>query len=176
MANPRTIARLEGLIKRRAAYCLQFELQDPRAGFITILRVELSKDLSVGKIYFSVLGDEQERSRVQHMLEHAAGFIQRQVGRVLHLRRVPHLRWIYDDTIAEAARLGDLIQEARARDRVINPDLDDSLPVVLEPPSAEELWSRYEEDQAGATGPDLAGEPMDDGTDEPDQPVDAGKG
>ena len=51
MANPRTIARLEAQIRRRAAYCLQFEVADPRATFITITRVELSSDLLNGKTF-----------------------------------------------------------------------------------------------------------------------------
>lgn len=119
MANPRTIARLEAQIRRRAAYCLQFEVADPRASFITITRVELSKDLLNGKIFYSVLGDESERTRVAHMLEGAAGFIQRQVARVLETRSVPHLRWVYDDSLAEASRLDQLIREARERDQEI---------------------------------------------------------
>jgi ribosome-binding factor A len=120
MANPRTIARLESRILQRAAYCLQFEIRDPRAAFITVTRVELSSDLRHGKVFWSVLGDESERSRAEHMLEHAAGFIQRQVARVLETRHVPHLRWVYDESIAEAARMDQLIRDARERDRAIH--------------------------------------------------------
>lgn len=121
MANPRTIARLEARIHERAAWCLQFEIKDPRAGFITIQRVELASDLSSGKIHYSVLGDEGDRSKAAHMLEGAAGFIQRQVARVLDMRRVPRLVWVYDDSIEKAAELDLLIRRARERDREINP-------------------------------------------------------
>jgi ribosome-binding factor A len=119
MANPRTIARLEARILERAAYCLEFELADPRASFITITRVELSKDLSYGKIFYSVLGDEGEKSKAAHMLDSAAGFIQRQVARVLEVRRMPHLRWIYDDSLEKAADLDQAIKDALERDRKI---------------------------------------------------------
>ncbi len=149
MATPKTIARLEGLIHRRAAYCLQFELNDPRSGFVTILRTELSKDLSIAKIFYSVLGDEADRTRAQHMLEHAGGFIQRQVGRVLQLRRVPHLRFIYDDSIAEAARLEDLIRLARARDREINPTLAETDPLAPPAlPDEEQIWNLHAAEDA----------------------------
>jgi ribosome-binding factor A len=151
LANPKTIARLEGLIHRRAAYCLQFELNDPRSGFVTVLRAELSKDLSVAKIFYSVLGDEADRARAARMLEHAGGFIQRQVGRVLHLRRVPHMKWIYDDSIVEAARLDELIQRARERDRTINPALTEGDAAVQpELPPEEEIWSRHAAEDADA--------------------------
>ncbi len=122
MASDRTRARLEARIHRRAAHCLQFEVSDPRGSFITITRVELSRDLSSGKVFYSVLGEEGDRSKVEHMLENAAGFIQRQVGTILDTRVVPRLKWVYDESIAEAARLDSLIREARERDRKIRGD------------------------------------------------------
>jgi ribosome-binding factor A len=121
MANPRTIARLQARIHERAAHCLQFELNDPRASFITITKVKLSPDVTSGKIYYSVLGDDGDKSRAEHMLKSAAGFIQRQVSRVLQVRRMPHLRWVYDETLENAQHIDQLIREARARDRAINP-------------------------------------------------------
>lgn len=127
MASPKTIARLQAQIQRRAAYCLQFEVADPRASFITITRVELSKDLSSAKVFYSVLGDEGDKSRAAHMLAHAGGFVQRQVARVLKTRIVPRLRWVYDDSLVEAARLDRLIRDARERDREINPGADTDL-------------------------------------------------
>ncbi len=119
MANPRTIARLEAQILRRAAHCIQFELADPRAGFITLTRVELSNDLTSARIYYSVLGDEGERTKAESLFEQAGGFIQRQVARVLHTRTVPHLKWIFDETIVRAAEMDLLIRRARERDEAI---------------------------------------------------------
>jgi ribosome-binding factor A len=121
MANPRTIARLQARIQERAAYCLQFEISDPRASFITVTRVELSPDVTSGKIYYSVLGAEGEKSKAEHMLKSAAGFIQRQIARVLDVRRMPHLRWVYDGSLETASNMDRLIREARARDQAINP-------------------------------------------------------
>jgi ribosome-binding factor A len=119
MANPRTIERLQARILERAANALEFELKDPRGGFITVTQVQLAKDLSSGKIFYSVLGSEADRRKVAHMLESAAGFLQRTIGRGLQLRRIPHLMWVYDESIAEAARLEDVIGKALERDRLI---------------------------------------------------------
>ena len=119
MANPRTIARLEARIQERAAHCLEFELRDPRAGQITITRVKLSSDLSSGKIFYTVLGDDADRSKAAHMLDSAAGFIQRKVARVLEMRRVPHLTWAYDASLEEAMRVDDAIRAALERDQQI---------------------------------------------------------
>ncbi len=137
MANPRTIARLSARIHERAAHCLQFEINDPRASFITITRVELTPDVTAGKIFYSVLGSEADKNKAQHMLDGAAGFIQRQVARVLDLRRMPHLKWVYDDSVQRASDLDALIREARARDREINPGADVS-EQVAGPPNDDE--------------------------------------
>ncbi|HVS10175.1 MAG TPA: 30S ribosome-binding factor RbfA [Planctomycetota bacterium] len=119
MANPRTKARIEARIHERAAHLLEFEIADPRSTFITITRVELASDLSAGKIFYSVLGGPGERSKAAHMLESAAGWLQRQIGRSLDLRRVPHLTWHYDEGIERAARVDAAIRQALERDRAI---------------------------------------------------------
>ena len=118
--NPRTIARLEARIRERAAYCVEFELSDPRSALVTVTRVELANDASTGRIYYSVYGTESEKSKVAHMLVSAAGFIQRKVARVLKLRRTPHLTWYYDDSIEKAAEVDSAIRKALERDLEIH--------------------------------------------------------
>jgi ribosome-binding factor A len=136
MANPRTIARLEARILERAAHALEHEISDPRTGFVTLTRCKLAKDLSSARIYYSVLGDDAERANTARMLESAAGYLQRLIGRTLDLRRVPHILWTFDESIAEMVRMDDAIARALERDRRIAtegsdplPDQDDVLPL-----------------------------------------------
>jgi ribosome-binding factor A len=136
MVNPRTLHRIESRIKERAAYCLQFELKDPRGCFVTITRVELDPEMKAGKIFWSCLGDHADRNKAEKMLTDAAGYIQRQVARVLEMRNMPHLTWAYDDSIEKAAALSSLISQARARDDEIRPEDEDELT-----PADEELES-----------------------------------
>lgn len=119
MANPKTIGRLQAQIQRRVAYCLQFELADPRASFVTVTKVELSSDLARAKIFYSVLGGDADRSKTSHMLEGASGFVRRQLGRVLETRTIPALTWMYDPSAEEAANMTKLIADARRRDEEI---------------------------------------------------------
>ena len=119
MANPRTIARIASRIQQRVAYCLQFEVNDPRAAFVTLTKVEVSQDLRTAKIYWSTLGGPGERSRTEHMLDHASGFIRRQLGRVLETRLIPELQWIYDGSIERSMEVDQLIRDAMARDEAI---------------------------------------------------------
>jgi len=143
VTNPRTKARIEARIQERIAHCVQFELNDPRATFITITRVEVSDDLSSAKVFYSVYGTEGDKSRTAHMLEDASGFVRKQVARVLKTRRVPALRWIYDDSIEYSARMKSTIQEALERDRAINPNAHAELPRPEAPPAEDEVDREY---------------------------------
>jgi ribosome-binding factor A len=159
MANPRTVARVAARIQERAAYCLQFELRDPRASFVTITRVELSPDLKHARIHYSTLETGGARSRVQHMLEDATGFIRSRLGRVLETREIPTLRWIFDESLERAAEIDRLIREARARDAAIRGEAP--------PEEGEELAAAEE----GSPSPDSSDEewPDDDWSAEEDQ-------
>ena len=119
MASERTIQRIQAQIQRRIAHCLQFELSDPRASFVTIVRVELNSDMTTAKVLYSVLGDDADKSKAAQMLEHAKGFIRRQVAGILRTKSVPEIRWVFDDSIGEARRMEELIEEARERDEEV---------------------------------------------------------
>lgn len=164
MANPKTIAKLEAAIRRRIAYCLQFEVSDPRSGFVTITGVELSTDLSVAKVRWSVLDAERERARSEHMLESARGFVQRQMGRVINLRRLPRIQWVYDDSMAEAARLDQLIKDAQAKDARIRGDRPAGGDAATDPGAASESpasqgTASAPTEPAGAEGPSPTPDP-----------------
>ena len=122
MSNPRTKARIEARIRERVAYCVEFELNDPRSAFITITKVEVTSDLGRARIFFSVYGSSGDKNRVQHMLQDATGFVRRQVGRVLRLRRIPRLDWVYDDTLEFQEEMEKKISAALEHDRLVNPD------------------------------------------------------
>lgn len=160
MANPRTIAKLEARIHERAAHALEFEVRDPRNVLVTITKVELSNDLSHAKIFYSVLGGKSDRSKAEHMLASAGGFIQRQVARVLETRKVPHLSWEFDESIEQAQKLDSAIKKALERDRIIHE--------TGKPPQEDENgnWEAQSEPMAEAESDDSDGEASE--GDEPD--------
>jgi ribosome-binding factor A len=139
MTNPRTIARLEARILQRAAYCVQFELSDPRLALVTLTKCELSNDLGSAKLSYSVFGSDADQRRTQRALEDAAGFVQRQVARVLETRKVPRVSWIFDESIRKAAEMDRTIREALERDRAVNPGAHPDLAGPPEPQPEVEL-------------------------------------
>ncbi len=108
-------SRLAARIRERVANVVLFELQDPRIepGRVTVTRVRLAKDLSTCRVFFSVFGSEADRSKVQHALSDAAGYVQREVGKVLRTRTVPRFSFEYDDAIEGGIRVQGLLDRLK---------------------------------------------------------------
>ena len=93
------------------------KLKDPRIGMVTITDVEVSKDLAVARVYYSVLGEGDVIASTQKGLDRAAGFLRRELGHAMRLRVIPELRFHYDDTELKGNRIDRLIDEAIKRDQ-----------------------------------------------------------
>ncbi|HHB13443.1 MAG TPA: 30S ribosome-binding factor RbfA [Chromatiales bacterium] len=113
---PRTL-RVGEQIRRELADLLRDEVKDPRVAGVTLLDVQVSRDLGHAKVYYSVLEDDpQHLEAVQQGLERAAGFLRGQLGRRMHVRTVPQLHFVYDETEKKAAALEDLIRRSLHKD------------------------------------------------------------
>lgn len=112
MARKR-VARLNEQLKRELTALIQFEVRDPRIGMVTITDVEVTPDLYHAKVYFTLLGDVDERRTAAEGLRAAAGFLRTEIGRRMHIRRAPELHFTFDETLEHAARIEQLLREAR---------------------------------------------------------------
>lgn len=112
--------RLAERIRERVAQIVLFELGDPRIAFTTITRCQVAKDLSHCKVFYSVLGSDADRSKTRHALVEASGFVQREVGKVLRTRTVPHLTFVYDDAVEGNLKMQKLLDEL-GRERGVAP-------------------------------------------------------
>ena len=106
--------RLAEGIREEVAHIVASELKDPRLGFITITRVEVTHDLGLARVLVSVLGDETERQRSMAALQSATGFVRREIGRRLRIRVVPEIEFRYDKGIEATDRVARLLQEQQA--------------------------------------------------------------
>jgi len=81
--------RVDELLRQEIGAILAREVADPRIGFATVTDVETTRDLSHAKVWVSVIGDTAERRETLEALERAMGFVRRELGVRLHLRRIP---------------------------------------------------------------------------------------
>lgn len=86
-------------------------LNDPRIGFVTITGVELCDDLSLAKIFFTVIGDDKAKKDTEAGLNSAKGFLRREVGKNLTIRHTPELLFKYDSSLDYASRIDSLLKE-----------------------------------------------------------------
>ena len=93
------------------------DVHDPGIGFVTFTRVQVSPDIQVARVFYTVLGDEKARAGSAKALERAAPFLRRQIGSRLRLKRVPELRFQYDEATAGADRIEQILNEIHAADR-----------------------------------------------------------
>lgn len=110
--------RLSSQIHREITGLIRHSLKDPRIGDPSILEVKVTRDLSVAKIYFSLLDGESSKE-VEKALNNSAGFLHRELGKMLQIRIIPTLRFIYDDTDIKAKAMDALISDAMKK---IKPD------------------------------------------------------
>jgi ribosome-binding factor A len=111
--NERRIQRLESQIQHRVAEILMRELQDPKLGMVTVCRVELDSEFTQCKVYWSVFGTDKQKAQTRGALSRARGFVQREVGASLSTRTVPHLEFVFDESIAGAVKMQDTLSDLR---------------------------------------------------------------
>ena len=104
--------RLASEILRTLSELLRLETKDPRLSRLSLTAVDLSRDLSVARVYFSLYDPDKGPEEALEGLERAGGFLRSKLGRALQVRHVPELRFIHDDSAEEGARISELIDAA----------------------------------------------------------------
>jgi ribosome-binding factor A len=104
--------RVSGLIQRKLAQIILTEVKDPRLPrIITVSAVKVSPDMSVAKIYITVLGEQSDSQITLDILTKASSFLRTVLARSIKLRIVPHLKFVYDESIEYGTKLRQLINE-----------------------------------------------------------------
>ena len=107
----RRTERLAEEVREEVALLIASELKDPRIGFVTVTRVEVTPDLRTARIYVGVLGTEKQRTTSLAGLKQGAGFLRRALGRTLRLRYTPELVLQYDEGLEASDRVAKLLAE-----------------------------------------------------------------
>lgn len=113
--NGRRPDRVAELMQRKLAHLIQHEVDDQRLPqWMTILAVNISKDLSHARVYFTAICDSPDE--VTALLNESAVFLRTALARSLSLRKVPKLSFVYDTSVEYGKRLTRLIDDANESD------------------------------------------------------------
>ena len=105
-------------IRKEVATMLFGEIHDPRIGFVTITKAQVSKDLRQAKVYFSMIGKDEEKEKTMEGLQSSSGYMRREIGKRLKLRYFPELTFKFDDSLEYASRIEKIIKEIKSGSEV----------------------------------------------------------
>ncbi|ACK70301.1 ribosome-binding factor A [Gloeothece citriformis PCC 7424] len=131
MATDRRVSRVSSLIKREVSQMLLHGIKDDRvgAGMVSITDVDVSGDLQHAKIFVSIYGTEQAKAETMEGLKSSVGFVRRELGQRIRLRRTPEVVFLEDTSLERGDRtlhLLNQLQDARKEeDEYIEPAQDD---------------------------------------------------
>ncbi len=113
MAKFRRTDRINEQLREEISLLVRDEVRDPRVSLATITAVKTSPELDHAKVYFTSMGSEEERDETLTGLRSAAAFLRRELGKRLHMRRIPELHFELDRVLEEASRIEQLLREVR---------------------------------------------------------------
>lgn len=103
--------RVAALVQEIVSETLRERIKDPRIGFVSVVGVEVTRDLSLAKIRISVLGSPGEKETTMEGLKSAQGLIRSEVARGLGLRRAPDLLFVLDEGIEHSVRVSEILRK-----------------------------------------------------------------
>ncbi len=120
MVDAARARKLADRIKVVVAETLEMRVKDPRLGFITITDARVTNDLQQATVFYTVLGDETEKTDTAAALESARGVLRSEVGRQTGVRHTPSLTFIADGVPENAAHIEDLLAQVAASDAEVH--------------------------------------------------------
>ena len=130
-------------IRQEISQLLLSEVHDPGIGLVTLTRVKVSPDLQLARVYYTQIGDEKAKRETRKALERATPFLRRQLGSRIRLRRVPEIRFEFDESVENQDRieriLMELAEERKAREEGQEPEAEG--PTEDPAPSSDHLES-----------------------------------
>ncbi len=113
MSNERRASRVSSLIKREVSQLLISGIKDDRVGggMVSVTDVEVAGDLQHVKIFVSVYGDDEARGEAMEGLKSATGYVRREIGKRVRLRRTPTVLFVEDKGIERGSGVLSLINQ-----------------------------------------------------------------
>ena len=136
MALTHRVERIQAQVREEVSQMLATEVRDPGVGLVTVTRAKVTGDLSLARVYWTIIGDAAERKKTTKALERATGFVRHLLAERLGLRRVPELKFIFDESVAAQDRIEQIIQEIHAEEAARTVDSPDFVETTASPDDA----------------------------------------
>lgn len=106
--------RIADQIKDQVTQLLSFEVKDPAVGLLTVTHVKMTSDMGMAHVYYTLVGDDDERRKTARALDRATAFVRRRLAEDMNMRRAPEIRFHYDDDLERQERVETLLRQIAA--------------------------------------------------------------
>ena len=107
------VRRVSELVRRQVSQFILRELADEGLGILSVTAVDMSRDLQQATVFVSPLARGPDIDSILITLEENVPAVRRDLAQSLHLRRVPHLTFRYDESVERGRRLTKMIDELK---------------------------------------------------------------
>lgn len=134
--------RVAEQLREEVSQILATEVSDPGVGLVTVSRVKVTPDLSLARVYWTLLGDAAERKKTAKALQRAAPFVRHVLAGRLSLRRVPEVQFLFDEGLAAHARVEEILHELHEQAAAREAAADDDAEPAADAPISDDDASR----------------------------------
>ena len=117
------VERIAEQIREELSQMIATEVSDPGVGLVTVTRVKVTPDLSLARVYWTVLGEAKERTETAKALNRTVPYLRHLLSQRLTLRRAPEVKFQYDESVAAQDRIERIIQDLHT-EREQHPELN----------------------------------------------------
>lgn len=108
--------RMDSILTKEISRILQFELKNPKLGFVTVTDVQCTRDMSQAKVYVSFLGQQERNDAGMKILNQSKGFIRSTIAKNVKMRKVPELIFVQDTSLEQGRKIEKIIQEINEKE------------------------------------------------------------
>lgn len=131
------VERVAEQIREEISQILATEVADPGVGLVTVTRVKVTADLSLARVYWTIMGDTAQRKETTKALTRATPFVRRLLSQRLTLRRSPEVQFLFDQSVAAQDRVEQILYELKQEEAArATPAAPDAPPAPAAPGTA----------------------------------------
>ena len=110
------LGRLGEEMKKELSDIIRYQLDDPRLSMVSILRVDVTRDLRYARVFISALTQDTSLEEVADVLTQSKGYIRKELAKRIKVRYIPEPLFVPDDSIAYGMKISKIIDECIQED------------------------------------------------------------
>jgi ribosome-binding factor A len=113
LGSKRSLRVGDMILKEISEMLIKGNIRDPRIEPVVLTGIKLTDDLGFARVYFTVIGDQIDKQNIIEGLQSASTYIKRELSRRLRIRRIPDLKFEFDEVLQEGYRVDELLRKTK---------------------------------------------------------------